>query len=103
MAIDFATAGVPKGVQAKQKRAFTITVSTTAVPVKFTNGRIASVILPSGSVWVGGDSSVAVSGPSGGVPLIFGQPFICGPEEGNSETWLIATAPVTVACMEFLP
>ena len=46
---------------------------------------------------------MTIAGPSGGIPLISGQPFICGLEEGDSETWLIATAATTVACMEFLP
>ncbi len=119
MAIDFAqaagpllgTGSAPTLAQvrtvypkARRKRHFTITVgATNAFKVPFTNGRIASVLVPNGSVWVGGDSSVTTSGPSGGIPLIAGQPFICGLEEGDSETWLIATAATTVACMEFLP
>ena len=119
MAIDFAQAAGPlfgtgsaptlaqvRAVypKAKRKRHFTITVGTVnPIQVSFTNGRIASVLVPNGSIWVGGDNSVSSTGPSGGIPLISGQPFICGLEEGDSETWLIATAATTVACMEFLP
>jgi hypothetical protein len=91
--------------RATRKRHFTVTVgSFTPFKVPFSAGRIASAIVPAGAVWVGGDSSVTTTGPSGGIPLTAGQPFTCGLEEGDSDTWLIAAAgPVTVACMEFLP
>jgi hypothetical protein len=87
---------------AKTKRAFDFTATTTATPVPFTLGRIASLILPSAAVWLGGDGGLTTNN---GVPINSGAFLTFGPEEGDSITWLITTvvlAPVDVRCFELL-
>ena len=91
---------------AVKKRAFGITV-TSARPVRipWTVGHIASVFIPSLAVWMGGDQGLQVgAGGSAGLPIVANAQVIFGPEEGDSDTFLIAQLPsVDVRCLELLP
>ena len=91
---------------AVKKHTFGITVTNVkAIRIPWTAGRIASVFIPSLAVWTGGDPGVTVAaGGSAGLPIVANAQVIFGPEEGDSDTFLIAQLPqVDVRCLELLP
>lgn len=93
---------LPWYARAERKHAFDVSVTALATIVPFTLGRIAALMIPAGSIWVGGDGGLTVNN---GLPLIAGQVFSFGPEEGESFTWAITTtglSPVDLRCFELL-
>jgi hypothetical protein len=92
-------------LQAKSKHVFGITVNNTQpIRIPWSKGRIGSVFTPLVACWMGGDPSVlTTAGQSAGLPIAAGATVIFGPEEGNSDTYLIAqVASVDVRCLELL-
>jgi len=91
---------------ASRKNAFGILVTSgQAKQIPWTDGRIASVFIPAQAVWLGGDASVQTGvGGNAGLPIPANEGFVFGPEEGDSASWLIASAvSVDVRCLELLP
>lgn len=91
---------------AGSKHAFSVNVTNKApVKIPWTPTRIASIFIPTVAVWMGGDPSVTVAGgTTAGLPIVANAQVIFGPEEGSSDTWLIAQVPqVDVRCLELLP
>ena len=91
---------------ASRKRAFGLTVgSVSPLRIPWTVGHIASIFIPAAAVWMGGDLNVQSGvGGNAGLPIGANQGFVFGPEEGDSDTYLIAsTASVDVRCFELIP
>lgn len=96
---------------ASRKRPFGFACTAVATKVPFTPGRLGTLILPAGNVWLGGDATVSPAvGSTGagnaGLPIAANAVLSFGEEEGNSETWLVTTAalsPVDVRCLELVP
>lgn len=96
---------MPFYARARIKRAFGFTASTTALQVPWSQGRIASLIVPSAPIWVGGDQgiTVAATGSSSAFPLQTNAILGFGPEEGDSPTWIITNSTgIDVRCLELL-
>lgn len=100
---DLGTALAPWLRRASKKHPFAFTVNVQAREIPFTPGRIAAIMTPQATVYIGGDATVVASGPQAGLPLNSGQYLSFGEEEGDSPTWVIAGSVFLLYCLELLP